>query len=214
MPMVIRNTPSARPLNGLVIDSTSVWYSVSAISRPARSAPMIGERPTSEVERAAAMTTSMVAARNSSGLFVCAAWAEQAAGAGACRRPAGQLRRCRRKAASRRGWDRRTCAATGPIAPRMKMIGTRAISSNRSIESAARPTGPCVPAMGSTSAVDERASARPRPNAPLMLRPVPSSTAGKQERRDAKLHGAKAEDEPSHVPQAGFERQLEADFEQ
>ena len=84
MPTVIRNTPSARPLNGSMMPSTSEWYSVSAISRPATSAPTIGERPTSAVARLAPITTSSDAARNSSGLLVRAAWANRR---GRARRP-------------------------------------------------------------------------------------------------------------------------------
>ena len=51
------------------------------------------------------------------------------------------------------------------------MIGTMAISSNSSMESAARPTAVCVPAIGSTSAVEDSASARPRPSAPVQYWP-------------------------------------------
>ena len=43
------------------------------------------------------------------------------------------------------------------------MIGTSARSSNNSIEKDARPTADLVPAIGSTSAVDDNASAMPRP---------------------------------------------------
>jgi hypothetical protein len=56
-------------------------------------------------------------------------------------------------------------SAPDPIAPSRKTIGTRAISSNSSIESAALPTGVRVPVMRSTSAVDERANARPSASA-------------------------------------------------
>ena len=46
MPTVIRKTPSASPLNGSMTTSTSLRYSVSAITSPATSAPRIGDRPT------------------------------------------------------------------------------------------------------------------------------------------------------------------------
>ena len=46
------------------------------------------------------------------------------------------------------------------------MIGTNARSSNSSIANAARPTGLVVPTSGSTSAVEESASASPSPIAP------------------------------------------------
>ena len=84
MPTVIRNTPSAKPLNGSMIASTSAWYSVSAISSPAISAPTMGDRPVAPVARLAPMTTSNDAARNSSGLLVRAACANSG---GSSRRP-------------------------------------------------------------------------------------------------------------------------------
>ena len=59
-------------------------------------------------------------------------------------------------------------ATDGASAPSMKMIGTSARSSNNSIEKAARPTALCVPTIGSTTAVDERARAKPRPIAPAV----------------------------------------------
>ena len=52
------------------------------------------------------------------------------------------------------------------------MIGTSARSSNSSIEKAVRPTGLTVPAIGSTSAVEESASARPMPIAPVQPWPI------------------------------------------
>ena len=77
MPTLIRKTPNANPLNGAVITSTSVWYSVSAISSPARRAPTIGDRPAAVVATLATITTSNEAARKSSGLLVRAAWANR-----------------------------------------------------------------------------------------------------------------------------------------
>lgn len=51
------------------------------------------------------------------------------------------------------------------------MIGTSARSSNKSIANAPRPTGLVVPTSGSTSAVDDSASARPSPAAPAQSCP-------------------------------------------
>ena len=59
----------------------------------------------------------------------------------------------------------------------MKMIGTIAISSNSSIESAALPTGELVPEIGSTIAVDDSASARPSAIAPVQYWPIIASTS-------------------------------------
>ena len=52
------------------------------------------------------------------------------------------------------------------------MIGTIMISSNSSIDSAARPTGECVPAIGKTIAVEEKASAKPSASAPVQYWPI------------------------------------------
>ena len=51
-------------------------------------------------------------------------------------------------------------------------MGTMAMSSNNSIDRAALPTGDLVPEIGSTSAVEDKASARPRPSAPLQYWPI------------------------------------------
>src|SRR3546814_6524730 len=56
------------------------------------------------------------------------------------------------------------------------MIGTSITSSNSSIEKEARPTGLCVPTIGSTRAVDDSASARPSAVAVCHLDPVASIT--------------------------------------
>ena len=52
------------------------------------------------------------------------------------------------------------------------MIGTIMMSSNNSIDSAARPTGLVVPAIGSTIAVEEKASAKPSAIAPVQYWPI------------------------------------------
>ena len=62
--------------------------------------------------------------------------------------------------------------ALGAKAASAKMIGTSARSSNNSIAKADLPTGLAVPAIGRTSAVEDRASARPRPIAPAQLCPI------------------------------------------
>ena len=171
MPTVIRKIPSARPLNGSMIVSTSAWYSVSAISRPAINAPTIGDSPTAAVARLAPITTSSDAARNSSGLLVRAA----------CPNSRGRAKRPRIIIAAMTSPpchsvvsmpSQPSPAALGAMAPRMKMIGTIMMSSNSSIDSAARPTGECVPAIGSTMAVDENASAKPSASAPVQNCPI------------------------------------------
>ena len=75
------------------------------------------------------------------------------------------------RTASRRDHARRSASseqrsdaappACGAIAPSRNTIGTSARSSNSSMPSADRPTGLWVPTSGSTSAVEDRASARP-----------------------------------------------------
>ena len=56
------------------------------------------------------------------------------------------------------------------------MIGTIMMSSNKSIESAARPTGDLVPEIGSTIAVEENASAKPSASAAVKLSPLAMPT--------------------------------------
>ena len=56
------------------------------------------------------------------------------------------------------------------------MIGTIMISSNSSIDSAARPTGVDVPEIGSTMAVEEKARAKPSASAPVQYCPIIEST--------------------------------------
>ncbi len=63
-------------------------------------------------------------------------------------------------------------SARGASAPSAKMIGTSARSSKISMASADRPTGPVVPTIGSTSAVEDNASAMPRPSAPASGWPI------------------------------------------
>jgi hypothetical protein len=68
-------------------------------------------------------------------------------------------------------------APNGPSTPRTKMIGTSAKSSNRSIEKADLPTALVKPTRGSTTAVEDRASASPRPIAPAQLWPIRCNTS-------------------------------------
>ncbi len=62
------------------------------------------------------------------------------------------------------------------------MIGTIMMSSNSSIDSAARPTGVRVPEIGSTIAVEENARAKPSASAPdgLMLPASPRKAASEE----------------------------------
>ena len=62
----------------------------------------------------------------------------------------------------------------------MKTIGTIMMSSNNSIESAARPTGVFVPEMGSTMAVLEKARAKPSASAPVVGCPIIESASARQ----------------------------------
>ena len=135
------------------------------------SAPTIGESPTTAVARLAPITTRRLAARNSSGLLVRAACANRR---GRAMRPTTSRTSTTRPpchSVSTRPSQPSACAL-GAIAPSMKMIGTMAMSSNSSIESAARPTGVCVPEIGNTIAVEERAKASPRPIAPVQYWPI------------------------------------------
>ncbi len=73
-------------------------------------------------------------------------------------------------------------AAPAAAVPRRKSKGTSARSSKSSMASAARPTGLVVPAIGSTSAVDDMASAKPSATAlcagwPITSRAPPIRTA-------------------------------------
>ena len=170
IPTLIRNTPSANPLNGAVVTSTSARYLVSAISSPATSAPTMGESPTAVVARLARMTVNRLTDRNSSGLLVRAA----------CANSGGNSHRPRISIAATVATPiamtlansaNPPVAADGAIALNKKMIGTSAKSSNNSIASASFPTGLVVPAIGKTSAVDDSVSARPSPIAAAAVSP-------------------------------------------
>ena len=130
-----------------------------------------GDSPAAVVARLAAITTSRLAARNSSGLLVRAA----------CPNIRGSSKRPPTNNAATVSTPRPSVVskpihpaspAEGANAPNPKMIGTSARSSNSSIANAARPTALVVPAIGITKAVEDRASARPRPIAPPVLSPV------------------------------------------
>ncbi len=108
------------------------------------------------------MTTSRLAARNSSGSFARAACAKMR---GSRNQPpiasaATTTAPCHRVVSKSSALSP---VAVGAKAPSTKMIGTIARSSNSSIEKEARPTADFVPAIGSTSAVEDSASAMPRP---------------------------------------------------
>ena len=165
IPTVIRKMPRPRPRNGAVITSTSPRYSVSAMTMPAINAPRTAEKPMAEVTRLATITISRQADRNSSGLLVRAAWANNG---GRRNRPRNSIATAvtppiRRVVSS---GPTPVPAAWGASAPRRNTIGTSARSSNSSMASAERPTGLWVPTSGITIAVDDKASARPSPVAP------------------------------------------------
>ena len=66
-PMVIKNSPSNRPLNGAISDSSSWRYSLLASTTPAKKVPRAGERPTSVINRAMPITINRAVAVKSSG---------------------------------------------------------------------------------------------------------------------------------------------------
>ena len=103
--------------------------------------------------------------------------------------------------------------ACGASAPSAKTIGTSARSSNSSIAKAERPTGLAVPTSGSTTAVDDKASAMPSAKAAIQpcagrWMPTPISSAETEQ-----LGRADAEHQPPHPPQPP-ERQLQPDREE
>ena len=94
------------------------------------------------------------------------------------------------------------------------MIGTIARSSNSSIASAERPTGLVVPTSGSTSAVEESASARPSATEPLQALAEHVTARGRASRAQTEQLGrADPEHQPPHRPQAA-EGELEPDREE
>ena len=120
------------------------------------------------------MITNRQAARNISGFLVRAAWAKRR---GRINRPPTSISPTVTKlnnSVHPSAASPASCAI-GPIAPRKKMIGTIATSWNRRMPSAALPTGVLVPDIGRTSAVEDRASARPRPKAPIGFWPRATS---------------------------------------
>ncbi len=66
MPTLMKNSPSNRPLNGSMFDSSSCRYSESASSMPARNAPRVAETPASLHQQATPITTSSAVAVNTS----------------------------------------------------------------------------------------------------------------------------------------------------
>ena len=93
-------------------------------------------------------------ARNNSGFFDRAAWANNA---GRTKRPTKRMVTITSVPST--AMRPRLFDAAPPAAPMRNSIGTSARSSNRSIARAARPTGLCVPDIGNTSAVEDIASA-------------------------------------------------------
>ena len=66
MPTVKKNTPSSRPLNGSMVVSMALRYSVSASSRPATKAPSAIDRPAKPAATPVPTITNRMAATNSS----------------------------------------------------------------------------------------------------------------------------------------------------
>ena len=66
MPTLMKNSPSSRPLNGSIWDSSSWRYSESASSRPARKAPKAMDTPTNSISQAVPITTSSAVAVDTS----------------------------------------------------------------------------------------------------------------------------------------------------
>ena len=70
MPTAMKNSPSSRPSNGWICDSSSWRNSDSASSTPARNAPRPALSPASCISQALPSTTSKAAAVNTSGMPV------------------------------------------------------------------------------------------------------------------------------------------------
>ena len=187
MPTVIRKTPSARPLNGSVTTSTSLRYSVSAMSRPATSAPRIGDRPTDAVT--GGEDHDQQADRPGTAR---ASWSAPPGRTGR----AGGSGRPQDGDDDQRALDRDTGQGRWPPVRRPRRSGTasapapdpRTAASQRGAADRA-----LVPEIGSTSAVEDIASARPAiaPAAPAM--PNDQQRAADQRRRAEQLGGADAE---------------------
>jgi hypothetical protein len=130
----------------------------------------MGDNPDAVVATLARITTRRLADRKSSGLFVRAACANRT---GSVNQPTTNIRMIviAPKAAA---LARCSSPPLPPSAPSKKMIGKRARSSKSSIGKASRPTLLEIPAIGRTSAVDDRASASPSPSAASLL--LPSAT--------------------------------------
>ncbi len=145
---------------------------------PATSAPRSGDRPTIPVAMLARMTVSRLIARKISGFLVRAAWANNGL---SIMRPTASMA----KTTSTPSEAVRISSPISPWPPISSIrnsIGTSARSSKTSMAKAVRPTGPSVPEMGRTRAVEDMASARPRAMAagaavPLTNRPAEMSRA-------------------------------------
>ena len=110
--------------------------------------------------------TSRLTARNSSGLFVRAACAKMRGRSSRPRTSMPMITPPPSRSVRPRSSHPPSAVIAGEMAPRRKMIGTIATSSNNNIASAALPTGLLVPDIGSTRAVEESANASPSPKAP------------------------------------------------
>ena len=212
MPTVIMKTPSPSPRNGAIIVSTSCWYGVSAISIPASSAPTIGDRPARLVSSPATITTSRLAARNTSGLLARAAWAKMW---GRARRPPSHS--AATASAPPAGGPRqpvpRAARLRGERAQHEDDRHDRQILEQQHGEGGAAPTALWVPASGSTSAVDESGQRQAQADR------AGDRLAQRQERQAddragaQQLRRADAEDQAAHRPQPP-EGQLQPDGEE
>ena len=127
----------------------------------------MGDKPTAVVATLARMTTSRLADKKSSGLLVRAACEKSTGSANLPTISIAATVAIPKNATDRNG----PSPPPTPTAPRTKIIGTSARSSNKSMAKARRPTALDVPAIGMTSAVDDSASAKPKPSAAPLLRP-------------------------------------------
>ena len=164
MPTETKKTPSSSPLNGSIVASIARRYSVSARSRPATKAPSVIERPLAAAVRAVATMTRRQAAMNSSGERVRATSWNRGRSA---RRPATTMRtRAMAACPSARASAPPTSAPSlRPSTAMANSIGATARSWNSSTAKLARPAGVfrrfCSARTGRTTAVEDKASARP-----------------------------------------------------
>ena len=169
MPTETKNTPSSSPLKGSMVASMARRYSVSARSRPATKAPSVIERPLAAATRAVATITSRQAAMNSSVERVRATRWKSGRRA---TRPATTIstRATTACPSARASAPPRSPPSRRPSTAMANRIGATARSWNRRTAKLVRPAGVpsrfCSASTGSTTAVEESASASPTSTAP------------------------------------------------